>query len=85
MVVLYLTVVAWTSNFFCYFCNALDISSSKNKSRYVQGKHFNKSEKAEKSNRLADQDNKAAAFWFCPVRRDFKLYLQSIRQIQSEN
>ena len=27
---LYLTVVAWTSNFFCYFCNALDVSSSKN-------------------------------------------------------
>ena len=46
----------------------------KERSRYVQGKHFNKSEK---SNRLADQDKEAAAFWFSPVRRDFKLYLQS--------
>ena len=27
---LYLTIVAWTSNFFCYFCNTLDVSSSKN-------------------------------------------------------
>ena len=57
----------------------------KERNRYVQGKHFNKSEKAEKSNSLADQDKKAAAFWFYPVRRDFKLYLQSFRQIQSEN
>ena len=57
----------------------------KERSRYVQGKHFNKSEKAEKSNRLADQDQKAAAFWFYPVLQGFKLYLQSFRQIQSEN
>ena len=57
----------------------------KERSRYIQGKHFNKSEKAEKSNRLADQDKKVATFWFYPVRRDFKLYLQSFRQIQSEN
>ena len=42
----------------------------KERSRYVQGKHFNKSEKAEKSNLLADQDKKAAAFWFYPVHRD---------------
>ena len=55
------------------------------RSRYVQGKHFNKSDKAEKSNSLADQDKNAAAFWFYLVRRDFKLYLQSFRQIQSEN
>ena len=34
----------------------------KEQSQYIQGKHFNKSEKAEKSNRLADQDKKAAAF-----------------------
>ena len=36
----------------------------KERSRYVQGKNFNKSEKMEQSNRLADQDKKAAAFWF---------------------
>ena len=27
---LYLTIVAWTSNYFCNFCNASDVSSSKN-------------------------------------------------------
>ena len=57
----------------------------KERSRYVQGKDFNKSEKTEKSNRLANQDKKAAAFLFYPTCRDFKLYLQSFRQIQSEN
>ena len=71
---------------FCYFCNALDVSSSKNEvGTYVQGNHFNKSEKTENSNCLADEDKKAAAFWFYPIRRDFKLHLQSFRQIQSEN
>ena len=82
---LYLTIVAWTSNLFCYFCNALDVSSSKNEVGYIQGKHFNKSENTERSNHLADQDEKAAAFWFYPIRRDVKLYLQSFRQIESEN
>ena len=47
--------------------------------------HFNKLEKMEKSNRLADQDTKAAVFLFYPICLDFKLYLQIFRQIQSEN
>ena len=58
----------------------------KEQSRYVQGKHFNKLKKTEKSNHLANQDKKVATFLFYPgIHRDIKLYLQRFRYIQSEN
>ena len=50
---------------------------------YIKGKQFNKSEKMEKSNCFADQDNNEAPFWFYPISRVFKLYVKSSRQIQS--
>ena len=49
--------------FFYYFCNALDVSSSKNEVACIQCKHFNKSEKTEKSNDLANQDKKCGRFF----------------------
>ena len=71
---LYLAIVAWTLNFFVTFATIF-----KEQSRYVQGKYFYKSEKMEKSNRLANQEKIAAAFLFYHVRRDFKLYFQSFQ------
>ena len=83
---LYLTFVAWTSNFFCYFCNASDVSSLKNEVGTSKVSISINWRRRRKSNGLADQDkNKESAFLFYPIRRDFKLYFKIFRQIQSEN
>ena len=85
MVTLYLTVVAWISNFFCYFCNALDVSSSKNEVGTSKVSISINRRRRRSQTVWPTKIKKAAAFLFYPIRPDFKPYLQSFRQILSEN